>query len=144
MDIAIASFGPGRTCIFPGGAEASSTLEALVYEMPLGMVFRRVVLWHKGREHAFHQITEFERDPQRLIWSFCCPNPKFMAIQVQVRGRDGFIRRLPYFKTDCSGQLDVANDSLATARMTWYGLGGRTEEMSTDTGAVVEMAGDYT
>ena len=129
---------------FPVKDDKSSTLEALAYDMPLGMVFRRAVLWNEGRQYVFRQMTEFDRDPNRLIWSFCCPNPKFKAMRVEVRGREGFILRLPYFKTDGSGQSEVANDSLATARMTWLGSRGYTEEVTTDTGAVLEMAGGYT
>ena len=65
-----------------------------------------------------------------------------MQLEVDIRGREGFVHRLPYLKTDCSGQFEVANDSLAQARMVLQ-LPGRTpEELTTDTGAALEMAGD--
>jgi len=128
---------------FPRSGSSGSTLEALVYEMPLGLVFRRAVLWHEGREYVFRQMTEFERDPSQLLWRFCCPNAKFRAIQVEVHGRNGFIHHLPYSRTDCSGQFEVVNDSLAIVSMKLL-LPGRTdEELITDTGAVLEMTGDY-
>ena len=34
---------------FPRPGRAASTLEALVYEMPFGLVFRKAVLWHDGQ-----------------------------------------------------------------------------------------------
>jgi hypothetical protein len=118
-----------------------STLEALVYEMPLGLVFRRAVLWHQGRKQIFPQVTGLVRDRNQLIWSFCCPNPKFMFVEAEVRGREGLVHRLPYSKTDCSGQFEVANDSLAVARMILRLPGKAAEELTTDSGAALEMAG---
>jgi hypothetical protein len=111
--------------------------------MPLGLVFRRAVLWHEGREYVFRQMTEFERNPSQLLWTFCCPNAKFRAIQVEVRGRNGFIHHLPYSRADCSGQFEVVNDSLAIASMKLLFPGRTDEELITDTGAVLEMTGDY-
>ncbi len=40
--------GRGRTRIFMNADGSLSSLEALVYEMPLGLVFRKAVLWHGG------------------------------------------------------------------------------------------------
>jgi len=121
----------------------STTFEALVYDMPLGLVFRRAVLWHEGQGHVFPHVTEFVRDPRQFRWSFCCPNAKFMSVKVDVRGREGLVHHLPYFKTNCSGDFEVANDSLAAARMTLHLPGSTAEELSTDCGAVLEMTGSY-
>lgn len=128
---------------FPNANGPGSTVEALVYEMPLRMLFRRVVFWHEGREHVFRDLQDLQREPSQLSWSFFCLNPKVSALKVEVVGRKGLIHRLPYFKTDCSGQFEVANDSLATARMTWYTPGGAPRELTTDSGAVIEMAGAF-
>ncbi len=51
---------------------------------------------------------------------------------------------MPYAKTDCSGTFEVANNSLAKARLKLQ-LGNSTqeEEFVTDGGAVLEMTGDY-
>ena len=125
----------------PGAA--SSTVEALVYEMPLGLIFRRVAIWHEGRKHVFNDLHDLRRDPSELLWTFCCPNHKSPAAEIEIQGRKGLIHHLPYFKTDCSGQFEVANDSLASARVTLHIPGGVRVELSTDTGAVVEMAGDF-
>ena len=117
----------------PGGS--NSTVEALVYEMPLGLIFRRVAIWQKAA-NTFSATCVIRNE---LLWKFCCRNHKFLAAELEVQGRKGLIHRLPYFKTDCSGQFEVANDSLATARITLYTPGGAPIELSTDTGAVVEM-----
>ena len=120
---------------------SSSTVEALVYEMPFGLVFRKAVVWHEGREYIFQNLQNLQRDPSQLVWSFFCLNPKVSAIKVEVQGRKGFIHHLPYFRTDCSGQFEVSNDSLATAQMTWYAPGNPPKELRTEIGAVIEMAG---
>jgi hypothetical protein len=64
-------------------------------------------------------------------------------VEIEVRAREGFLHRLPYVKTDCSSQFDVANDSLARARLVLHHSGGTTEELTTDLGAVLEMTGNY-
>lgn len=128
---------------FPHAGGSSSTVEALVYEMPLGMTFRKVVICYQGREHVFRDVKDLQQDPSELAWSFFCLNPKVAAVKVEVQGRKGLIHYLPYFKTDGSGQFEVANDSLAAARMTWYTPGSAPRELTTDTGAVIEMAGIF-
>jgi len=129
---------------FRSANDSSSTFEALAYEMPLGLEFRRAVLWHEGREYVFsHTMRELQRDPRQLTWSLLCLNTKLGVVRVEVRGREGLIHRLPYFKTDCSGQFEVANDSLATASMRLHLLGKPEEQLTTEIGAILEMAGDY-
>lgn len=122
---------------------AASTFEALVYEMPLGLVFRRAVLWHEGQEYVFREVREHMRDAGQLVWGLQCANGQGVSVEVAVRGREGFVHRLPYCKTDCSGQFEVANDSLAVARMMVRFPGRAAEELTTDTGAVLEMTGNY-
>jgi len=128
---------------FPLAGGPGSTVEVLVYEMPLGLTFRKVVIWHEGRVHVFRTLRELRRDLGELAWSFFCLNPGVCAVKVEVLGRKGLIHHLPYFKTDCSGQFEVANDSLATARLTWYMPGSAPKELSTDTDAVIEMSGSF-
>lgn len=128
---------------FPRANATPSTFEALVYEMPLGLVFRRAVLWHGGQKYDFRQMSQLLRDSHGLVWSLNCPNSKFPLVHVEARGREGLIHRLPYLKTDCSGQFEVANDSLAVARIMLRLPGIPPEELTTDTGAVLEMAGNY-
>ena len=124
-------------------ADAASTFEALVYEMPLGLVFRRAVLWHEGQEHVFRKVGERARDLPQLVWDLKCANGQGASVEACVRGRDGSVHHVPYFKTDCSGQFEVANDSLASARILLHLPGQAAEELFTDTGAVLEMTGKY-
>jgi len=125
---------------FPRANGSSSTFEALAYEMPWGRGFRRAVLWHEGQKYDFRHFSELWRDQRHLIWSMHCPNSKFALVHVEVRGREGLVHRLPYLKTDCSGQFEVANDSLAIARMALRLPRRGAEELTTDSGAVLEMA----
>ncbi len=128
---------------FPRANGSNSTFEALTYEMPLGLVFRRAVLWHEGRAYILRDMRELTRDPHRLIWILQFGNDKTVSAEVEVRGREGFIHRLAYVKTDCSGQFEVVNDSLATARMTLRLAENPAKELTTDAGAILEMTGSY-
>ena len=125
---------------FPHARGQGSTFEALAYEMPLGMVSRTAVLWHDGEKYNFSRIRERVRDPQKLDWKLECTGARGAYLEVHIRGREGFVHRLPYVKTDCSGRFEVANDSLALARMVLRRPGKAAEELSTDSGAVLEMA----
>jgi len=126
---------------FPGARGRGSTFEALAYEMPLGMVFRKAVLWHDGEKYTFRKFSERARDARQLNWKLECTDARGARVEVNVRGRDGFVHRLPYVKTDCSGRFEVANDSLAFARMVLQLPGKAAEELITDSGAVLEMVG---
>jgi hypothetical protein len=127
---------------FPGALGEGSTFEALAYEMPLGMVFRAAVLWHDGEEYNFRSVRETVRDPQKLDWKLECTGARGARLEVHIRGREASVHRLPYLKTDCSGRFEVANDSLALARMVLRRRGKAAEELRTDSGAVLEMAGN--
>jgi hypothetical protein len=126
---------------FPGAGGDRSTFEALVYEMPFGLVFRRAVLWHKGQKNKFSGLRESVRDAQKLRWKMGCSDKRGGRVDAEVHGRSEFVHRLPYFKTDCSGQFEVANDSLAVARLVLRLPGRAAAELTTDSGAVLEMAG---
>jgi hypothetical protein len=127
---------------FPHANASSSTFEALVYEMPLGLVFRRAVLWHEGQEYVFRNPRELARDARQLIWNLQCRGDKGVSVEADIRGRAGFVHHLPYCKTDGSGQFEVANDSLALAHMVLHFPGRAAEERTTGIGAVLEMAGN--
>ena len=129
---------------FPGAQNARSTFEALVYELPLGFFFRKAVLWHNGQIHTFRNFREDLRDPRELIWKWRGSASSGLQLEVEIRGREGLVHRLPYLKTDCSGEFEVANDSLAQARIVLRHSDGTREELATDTGAVLEMAGNRT
>jgi len=118
-----------------------STLEALVYEMPLGLVFRKCVLWHEGREYVLRNLQEAAREPGALEWNFRCSGKDAIQLEVAIDGRGPGIHRLPYLKTDCSGTFEVLNNSLSSAVIRLQRPGGHTEELRTEHGAVLEFAG---
>src|SRR5216684_3174141 len=126
---------------FHGVRGQGSTFEALVYEMPFGVMFRKAVLWHGGEMYTFGKFSESERDSQQLSWKLECKDAWGARVEVRVSGRGRFVHRLPYVKTDCSGRFEVANDSLALARMVVRLPGRAAEELTTDSGAVLEMVG---
>ncbi len=126
---------------FPCARGPGSTFEALAYEMPIGMMFRRAVLWHDEEKYSFRRFSESVRDARQLNWKLECTDERGAHVQVSVRGREGLVHRLPYVKTDCSGRFEVANDSLALARLVLHRPGKAAEELSTDSGAVLEMVG---
>jgi hypothetical protein len=120
---------------------APSSFEALVYEMPFGLVFRKAVLWHHGEKSVLQKISVSVRDAEQLVWEFACKDGRGTEVTAKIRGRQGFVHRLPYVKTDCSGSFEVSNDSLATASLI-VRKAGREDELHTDEGAVLEMAGE--
>ena len=118
-----------------------STLEALVYDMPFGLWFRKVVLWHDGKAHVFRGLAETKRDAENLQWEFRCVSRSGFQLEVALDGRGSNLHRLPYLKTDCTGSFEVANNSLAKAAVRVLPLGQPIEEFETTTGVVLEMAG---
>jgi hypothetical protein len=126
---------------FPDARGRGTTFEALAYEMPLGMMSRTAVLWHDGEKYTFQKFRESHRDSQKLKWSLESTDARGASVEVSVCGREGFVHRLPYVKTDCSGRFEVANDSLAHARLVLQRPGRAPEERTTDSGAVLEMVG---
>ncbi len=126
---------------FPDARGKGSTFEALAYEMPLGMMSRTAVLWHGGEKYTFRKFSESVRDSRQLSWKLECTDARGTRLEVRVSGRERFVHRLPYVKTDCSGRFEVANDSLALARVVLQRPGRAAEELTTDSGAVLEMVG---
>jgi hypothetical protein len=120
----------------------ASTLEALVYDLPLGLTFRNVVLWHEGRATILRKINEQEilKESNRLRWVFAGMAPDGRQIEVTIEGVSPGIHRLPYTKTDGSGTFPVFNASLAqaTVKITTKGI---TQTLETNGGAVLEMGG---
>ncbi len=114
-----------------------------MYEMPFGLVFRKAILWHGGRCHIFRKLKESCRDRGEMRWIFRTTSSAG-SIEVEIEGGGPSLHRLPYVKTDCSGSFEVANNSLARARLkVRLGNSGAVEEFLTEGGAVLEMTGDY-
>lgn len=126
---------------FRGSAKPASTFEALIYEMPLGLFFRKAVLWHEGKEFVFRKFEEIKRDRDNVQWEFRCFAPHGLRARVSIQGAGPAIHHLPYVKTDCSGSFEVANDSLANA-VVMLERNGTVEKLESDGGAVLEMVGE--
>ncbi|MGO9796470.1 MAG: hypothetical protein ACLPLZ_10300 [Terracidiphilus sp.] len=126
---------------FPRPDARATTLEALVYEMPFGLVFRKAVLWHEGEKHEFRNLQEIKRNPDELGWSFRCPTKDGFRLEAAINGAGPSIHRLPYVKTDCTGSFEVANNSLARAILRLERRGIPDETLETNIGAVLEMVG---
>lgn len=125
---------------FPREGQAASTLEALTYEMPFGLVFRKAVLWHDGKEHVFRNLQE-TCDRTSLQWKFRSVASNGLPLEAAFDGRGSGLHRLPYLKTDCSGTFEVANNSLASASVVLKSTGGSATRLETAAGAVLEMVG---
>ncbi|HUL34589.1 MAG TPA: hypothetical protein VL128_11935 [Candidatus Eisenbacteria bacterium] len=120
----------------PGGG---STLEALVYDLPLGFTFRNAIWWHQGRGSRIRQIRELEvvRSAHEVRWRFSGALDNGLSIEALIGAAAPGIHELPYAKTDGSGTFPVSNASLAHA-LVQLGSG---ESLETRTGAVLEMGG---
>jgi hypothetical protein len=130
-----------RSSAGKASALKASTLEALVYEMPFGLVFRRAVLWHDGEKYEFGNLQEIKKDPNEFGWNFHCSTKDGFRLEAAIDGAGPSIHRLPYVKTDCKGSFEVANNSLARAVLRLERRGRPAETLETNTGAVLEMVG---
>ena len=126
---------------FPRAGRSATTLEALVYEMPLGLVFRKAVLWHGGQQHVFRRMDEAGSDRNNLRWKFRCAARNGIRLEAAVDGGGSSLHRLPYIKTDCSGSFEVRNNSLASASIVFMSPDRVPETIESATGAVLEMVG---
>ena len=126
---------------FPNSQGTASTLEALVYDMPFGMVFRKAMWWHNGKPTVLgrFQEIEVERESSRLKWKFAALAADGSPVEATIEARAPGIHQLPYVKTDCSGTFPVSNASLAHA-VVRFGKGGG-EVLETQGGAGLEMGG---
>ncbi len=118
---------------------APSTFEVLVYEMPLGLLFRKAVLWHNAEQRVFHNLKELRSDRENLCWDFRCVARDGFELEATLDGRGASRHRLPYLATDCRGSLEVMNNSLARATLCLKPHGGPVERLETNTEAVLEM-----
>lgn len=125
---------------FPRRNKPATTLEALTYEMPLGFVFRKAVLWHDGRQHVFSNLRESQSGQGTLQWNFRCAGDG-LRLQAAIDGGGPSVHHLPYGKTNCSGTFEVTNNSLASALVLLEGPDGSAATLETATGAVLEKVG---
>ena len=126
---------------FPRPGRTATTLEALVYEMPFGLVFRKAVLWHEEQEYVFRDLREEAGSREAMRWNFRSTARNGIQLETTIDGSGPSIHRLPYLKTDGSGSFEVTNNSLASASLLIQEPGRPPEKLETNTGAVLEMVG---
>lgn len=126
---------------FPRDGNPPSTLEALAYEMPLGLVFRKAVLWHDSQAYMFRNLREFRLRQEQMQWEFGATSRNGLRLQAGTNGCGASLHRVPYVRTNCSGSFEVSNNSLASASMVITRSNGLVEQFETSTGAVLEMVG---
>jgi hypothetical protein len=124
---------------FPRPDGPPTTCEALIYEMPFGLVFRKAVLWHCGQPHEFRNLQESRRDPEQFVWNFHGLSKEGIRLEATIDGSGTSLHRLPYVKTNCTGSFEVTNNSLARAVLRLERPGKSVETFETDVGAVLEM-----
>jgi len=126
---------------FPGVRGKGSTLEALVYDLPLGLVFRKAIWWHDGQPTILKNFKEIEieRETNRLLWKFAATTSDGLPLEATIEGLAPEIHQLPYVRTDCSGTFPVSNASLANAFVR-FGKNG-SEILETIGGSVLELGG---
>lgn len=126
---------------FPRQGKPASTLEALAYEMPLGLVFRKAVLWHDAKVSRFGALTELRNKREEMEWVFRSTSDSGIRLEAAIEGGGPSLHRLPYLSTNCAESFEVSNNSLASATILLRGPGDRVEKLETSTGAVLEMVG---
>jgi len=126
---------------FPRSGRPATTLEALVYEMPFGLVFRKAVLWHDGQQHVFRSLDETGSDRENMQWKFRSVARDGIRLEAAIDGRGSNQHRLPYIKTDCSGNFEVRNNSLASASVLLESADRAPETLETTGGSVLELVG---
>jgi len=126
---------------FPQPEGSATTLEALIYDLPFGFLFRKAVLWHKGTATTFKNLRESEivHREEHLKWAFVA-NRGDLSFNAAIEASDAGIHRLPYIRTNCSGSFPVSNASLAQATIRILAK-NRDESLQTLSGAVLEMGG---
>jgi hypothetical protein len=109
--------------------------------MPFGLVFRKAVLWHDGKQHQFRYLQESRKVAGEFAWDFRCSANTGVQLEADFYAAGPSIHRLHYLKTDCSGSFELLNNSLARAAVRLQHQDGSVEQLDTATGAVLEMAG---
>jgi hypothetical protein len=122
----------------------ATTLEALVYDMPLGLFLREAVLWHEGERYVFRSLRENKAAPGEFAWKFRGSTKDGLQLDANVDGTGPGMHHLPYVKTNCSGSFEVTNNSLARASLRLQQGDGSAEVLETASGAVLERVGRRT
>ena len=125
----------------PSPENNATIFEALLYEMPFGLVFRKAVLWHEGRQHVLRKLQHVTTDRASPSWRFSGFSQEGARLDVLIDGGGPGVHRLPYLKTDGSGTFEVVNNSRSRAQLQFTPKNGSTQVLETSDGAVLEIAG---
>jgi hypothetical protein len=135
------SFWTWAHAYFPRSGGSPSTIEALVYDLPFGLVFRKAVLWHDGERYELRNLKNVSADPHTFAWKFVCSAKDGLEIEVEIDGTGTAVHRLPYLRTDCKGSFEVSNNSLCKASVQLKRINQPAGRLETSNGAVLEMVG---
>ena len=91
---------------FSRANQPPSTLEALTYEMPLGFVFRKAVLWHDGVQRVFRKFRESGDLSEDAQWKFDCMGRDRTEISAAIDGREPVAGQADRFR-DCHRHFPV-------------------------------------
>ncbi|MBV8049740.1 MAG: hypothetical protein JOZ80_01050 [Acidobacteriaceae bacterium] len=133
------SFWAWTHAYFLRAGHPASTFEALVYDMPLGLVFRRAVLWHDQQKYEFRRL-QTEKPTALFAWNLRSSGNE-ADLDAKIDGSGPSQHRISYLRTDCSGSFEVTNNSLSRAKVRVQLLGKTPEVLETTNGAVLEVAG---
>jgi len=76
-----------------------------------------------------------------MQWDFRALSRDELELEALLDGSGMSVHHLPYVKTDCTGDFDVANNSLARATLSLRCSNEPAETLETSLGAVIEMVG---
>jgi hypothetical protein len=130
-------------CLWLDEKRPVGTLEALSYEIPLGLRVRRAVLWQEGVRTVFHDVREKVRSREPFVWELLARDPNSsLRVQVHWEGHPPSTHVLSYRATDGRSSFEVCNNCLARATVRVHGPDLSIREWEADGGAILEMAGD--
>lgn len=130
-------------CLLLDKEQPVGTFEALSYEIPLGLHFRKAVLWQDGVRTVFRNVREVVRNRRPFVWELDCRDPGSSVLaRVHFEGNPPATHVLSYRATDGRNSFEVSNNSLAYATVQALLPGHPSREWKADGSAILEMAGE--
>lgn len=104
---------------FTNSQGTTNTLEALVYDMPFDLVFRKAVRWNTGKTIVLKHLNKVNRmrEASHLRWQFAALDDTGFPLEAIIEAPGPSIHVLLYLKTDCCGTFAVPNASFANATL---------------------------
>lgn len=130
-----------HVAVVSANSENISTFEAVENEIPMRRRFHRALLWHDGKLYDFGQLKVIERTTDPFRWTIHCSRRQDDTTLVAILdGTGSCAHRISYLKTNCTGDFQVLNNSLASARLYLKREEQPPLEFLAPGGAVLEMA----